>query len=126
MCAYVAGELEDGSQIDLQYGFPVVVRELMGWVAPLDTTAVEQDVYSVAVFEDGGEEGGHGLFRGEVRGIDCGFAAERLNGLLGGLVGCVALSLGVSIDGFERLVHVERAHLNKKDVCSCFGEGNGH
>lgn len=68
----------------------------------MNAAAVEKDVYSMAVFENGREKGAHGLFGGEVRGVDCNFSAERLDGLLGGLVGCVALSLGVSVDGLER------------------------
>jgi hypothetical protein len=38
----------------LEDGGPVVVGELVGRVAPLDAAAVEQDVDSVAVAEDGG------------------------------------------------------------------------
>lgn len=97
MRADIPGELEDGRQINLQHGFPVVVGKLVSGVAPLDTAAVEQNVYSMTVFEDSGKEGGDRSFGGEVRRVDCGFAAERLDGLPGGLVGCVALSLCVSV-----------------------------
>lgn len=55
MRANVARQLEYGRQVDLQHGFPVVVGELVRWVASLDAAAVEQDVDSMAVFEDGGE-----------------------------------------------------------------------
>ena len=84
MRADIPSELEDGRQVNLQHGFPVVVWKLVGRVTPLDTAAVEQDVYSVTVFEDGGDKGADGVLRGEVCGVDCGFAAERLDGVFDG------------------------------------------
>lgn len=55
-------------------------------MAFLDSAAVEQDVDSVAVFEDGGDEGGDGVVGGEVGRVDGGFATESLDGLFGFLV----------------------------------------
>lgn len=60
----------------------------------LDASAVEQDVDSVAVCENRGDEGGDGRGGGEVGGVDCGGATEGFDGLLGGLVACVALGNG--------------------------------
>lgn len=76
MRAYISSELEDRGQVDLQHCFPVVVWKLVCRVAPLDSAAVEQNVYPVAVFEDNGEEGSDRGFGGEVRGVDCSFATE--------------------------------------------------
>jgi hypothetical protein len=75
----------------LENGVPVFVWELMCGVSLLDAAAVEQDVYSVAVGEDAGNEGGDGGSRGEVCGVDCGFAAEGFDLLFGGLAAGVAL-----------------------------------
>ena len=50
MCADVAAECEDGCEVYLEDGLPVVVWELVRWVSLLDAAAVEQDVDSVAVF----------------------------------------------------------------------------
>jgi hypothetical protein len=36
----------------LQNGLPVFVWELVRWVPLLDAAAVEQDMYSVTVFQD--------------------------------------------------------------------------
>lgn len=107
MRAYITGELEDRGQVDLQYCFPVVIWELVCRVAPLDSAAVEQDVDPVAIFEDSREEGGDRGFGGEVRGVDCSFATERFNCLLGGLVGCVALSSGVSVSVSFKFVNMK-------------------
>lgn len=57
----------------------------------LDSAAVEQDVDSVPVLENGWDEGGDGGFGGEVGGVDCCFAAESLDGGLCGLIGRVSL-----------------------------------
>ena len=57
MRADVAAELEHGGEVYLEDGGPVGVREEVGWVPPLDAAAVEEDVDSVAVGEDGGGEG---------------------------------------------------------------------
>lgn len=60
-------------------------------VAFLNAAAIEQDVDSVTVFQDGGDERGDGGVGGEVCGVDCGFVAEGFDGLFCGLVGGVAL-----------------------------------
>jgi hypothetical protein len=86
--------LEDGGEIYLEDRIPVFIRELMSRVSLLDTAAVEQDVDSVAVGEDGGDEVADGSLGGEVRGVDCGFAAEGLDLLFGSLVAGVALEGG--------------------------------
>lgn len=106
MGAYVAAELEDGGEVYLEHGVPVGVGELVRWVPLLNAAAVEQDVDSVAVGEDGGDELGDGGRGGEVGDVDCGFSSEGFDGLLGGLVGSVAL--------------------DEEDVCACFCEGEGH
>lgn len=56
--AHVAAESEDRGEVYLEHGLPVVVGELVCWVALLDAAAVEEDVDSVAVGEDGGDQGG--------------------------------------------------------------------
>lgn len=126
MRAYIARELEYRGQVDLEYGFPVVVWKLVCRVAPLNSAAVEQDVYPVAVFEDSGEQRGDRGFGSEICGVDCSFATERFNCLLGGLVRSVALGLRVSVSVSFEFVGIERAYLDKKNVCSCFCECNGH
>lgn len=40
MCAYVAAELEDGGEIDLEDGVPVFVGKLMRGMPLLDAAAV--------------------------------------------------------------------------------------
>jgi hypothetical protein len=60
-------------------------------VSRLDSTTVQQDVDSVAVGEDFGGELGHAGIGREVGGVDCRFAAERLDCLFGLLVRLVAL-----------------------------------
>lgn len=57
MRADVAAEGEDRGEVDLQHGFPVVGGELVRRVAPLDAAAVDEDVDSVRVGEDAGDEG---------------------------------------------------------------------
>jgi hypothetical protein len=42
----------DCAEVDLQHFVPVVVRELVRRVAALNTTAVEENMDTVAVFED--------------------------------------------------------------------------
>ena len=101
MRAYVSAQHEDGSEVYLEDSFPVVVWELVGRMASLDAAAVNQDVDSMAVFEDGGDEGGDGGVGGEVCSVDCCFAAEGFDGLFGGLVGCVALGMGGEFLGYE-------------------------
>lgn len=49
----------------------------------LDAAAVEQDVDSMAVFQDGGCECRDGGLGGEVAGVYCCFAAEGFDCLLG-------------------------------------------
>lgn len=89
--ADIAAESEDGGEVDLEDGGPVVVGELVGGMALLDAAAVEEDVDSVAVCEDGGHERGDGRGGGEVGGVDCGGTAEGFDGGFGGLVACIAL-----------------------------------
>jgi hypothetical protein len=89
--ADVAAECEHCAEIDLQDGLPVVIWEEVRRVASLNAGAVEQDVYSVAVLQDLGDEGGDGLGGGEVGGVDCCFAAQGLDLLFCGLVGSVSL-----------------------------------
>jgi hypothetical protein len=79
----------------LENGLPVFVGELVCGMALLDATAVEQDVNSMAVFQDRWGEGGDGGVGGEVCGVDCGFAAEGFDGLFCCLVGVVALVIGL-------------------------------
>lgn len=62
---------------------PVIIGKLVCWVPLLNTAAVEQDVDSVAVFEDGGDKGGDGVVGGEVGGVDGSFATEFLDGSFG-------------------------------------------
>lgn len=97
MRSYVSAEREDRGEVYLKNGHPVIVGELVGGVASLDAAAVEQDVDSVAVLDDFGDEGGDGGVGGEVCGVDGCFASEGFDGLLGGLVGCVALRRGRSV-----------------------------
>lgn len=52
MCAYVAGECENCGKVYLENSLPVIIWELMGWVAALDSTAIEEDVDSMAVFKN--------------------------------------------------------------------------
>jgi len=47
-----AAEGEDCAEIDLEHFVPVVVGELVRGVTALDTTAVQENVDIVAVFED--------------------------------------------------------------------------
>jgi hypothetical protein len=91
VCAYVAAEREDGVQVDLEDFVPVVVGELMAWVAALDACAVDEDLDGVSCCEDGGCYGGYGGWVGELGGVDGRFAAELLDCLLGFGVGVVAL-----------------------------------
>lgn len=91
MGADVAAEGEDGGEVYLEDGLPVFVRELVRRVPLLDAAAVEEDVDCVAVFENLGDKRGDGVWGGEVGGVDCGFAVEGFDLLLGGLVGGVAL-----------------------------------
>jgi hypothetical protein len=98
VCANVAAQGEDGCEVYLEHGGPVVVGELVGWVPFLDPAAVEEDVDFVAVGEDGGDEGGYGGGGGEVRGVDCGGAAEGFDGGLGGLIAGVALGKGLECE----------------------------
>ena len=78
----------------MEHGVPVLIRELVRGMPLLDAAAVEQDVYSVAVGKDAGDEGGDGGFGGEVCSVDCGFAAEGLDLLFGSLVAGIALGRG--------------------------------
>lgn len=78
----------------MEHGVPVLVWELVRGMPLLDAAAVEQDVYSVAVGKDAGDEGGDGGFGGEVCSVDCGFAAEGLDLLFGSLVTGIALGRG--------------------------------
>lgn len=94
MCADIAAEREYGCEVYLEDVLPVCVGELVGWMARLDTAAVEQDVDSVAVGEDGRDERGDRGVGGEVCGVDFGGAAERFDGGFGGGVGGVALRVG--------------------------------
>lgn len=48
VCAYLAAQREDCREVYLQDFVPVVVRELVRWVAPLDAAAVEEDVDGLA------------------------------------------------------------------------------
>jgi hypothetical protein len=91
VCADVAAEREYGCEVHLQDVLPVCIGELVGWVPRLDAAAVEQDVDSVAVGEDGRDERGDGGVGGEVCGVDFCGAAEGFDGGFGGGVGCVAL-----------------------------------
>jgi hypothetical protein len=52
VCADFAAEGKDCAEVDLQHFVPVVVRELVRRVAALNTTAVEENMDTVAVFED--------------------------------------------------------------------------
>ena len=47
-----AAKGEDCAEIDLEHFVPVVVGELVRGVTALDTTAVQEDVDIVAVFEN--------------------------------------------------------------------------
>jgi len=47
-----AAEGEDCAEVDLEHFVPVVVGELVRGVTALDTTAVQENVDVVAVFED--------------------------------------------------------------------------
>ena len=52
MRADFATEGEDCAEVDLEHFVPVVVGELVRRVTALDTTAVQENVDIVAVFED--------------------------------------------------------------------------
>lgn len=52
MRADFAAEGEDCAEVDLEHFVPVVVGELVRGVTALDTTAVQENVDVVAVFED--------------------------------------------------------------------------
>ena len=125
MCAYVAAELEDGGEVHLEDSFPVFVWELVCRVPLLDAAAVEQDVDSVAVAEDGGYQGADGGLGGEVGSVDCGFAAEGFDLLFRGLVAGVALGGWLLVGGGDE-ERVERAYLDEENVCSCFCERESH
>jgi hypothetical protein len=84
--ADVAAESKDTCEVYLQDGLPVFVGELVGRVTALNAAAIQQDVDFVAVFEDCGDKGGDGFVRGEVAGVDLGFAVELFNGLFCGLI----------------------------------------
>lgn len=99
MCAYVPTELEDGGEVHLENRFPVAVWELVRWVPPLDSTAVEEDVDPVAVLEYGGSQGGDGGGGGEISGVDGCFTTERLDGLFCLLIG--GITLGKCINFFS-------------------------
>jgi hypothetical protein len=75
----------------LKDGIPVLVWELVCWMPLLDAAAVEQDVDSVTVGENGGYQGADGGFGGEVGGVYCGFAAEGFDLFFRCLVASVAL-----------------------------------
>lgn len=94
VCTDVAAESENRVEIYLEDRLPVGLWELVGGMSLLDAAAIEQNVDFVTVFEDGGDEGVDGFGRGEIAGIDLGFAAESFDGLFGGLVGRVPLDWG--------------------------------
>ena len=77
----IAAKCKHRSQVYLQHSVPIVVWELVGWMALLNTTAVEQDVDSVAVGEDLRRELRHRVVRREVCGVNCCFATEVLDGM---------------------------------------------
>lgn len=79
----------------MQNGLPVFVWELMRGMTLLNAAAVQQNVDSMTVFQDGGDESRYRGIGGEVYSVDSGFAAEGLDGLFCLLVGGVALE-GVS------------------------------
>jgi hypothetical protein len=56
MRANVTAECKDRRQIDLKHRLPILIWELMCWMPLLDATTVEQDVNSVPIFEDAGDE----------------------------------------------------------------------
>lgn len=89
--ADIAAEREHGAEVHLEYAIPVGDGELVCWVPRLDAGAVEKDVDLVAVFKDCGNELRDSVLGGEVAGVDLGFAAKRLDGRFGLLVGGVAL-----------------------------------
>jgi hypothetical protein len=92
VCADFATESEYCAEVDLQHFVPVVVGELVRRVAALDAAAVEEDMYTVAVFEDLWDKCVDRGGRGEVCGVDRCFAAQGFDGLFGGLVGLVTLA----------------------------------
>jgi hypothetical protein len=47
-----AAEGEDCAEVDLEHFVPVVVGKLVRGVAALDTTAIQENVDVVAIFED--------------------------------------------------------------------------
>lgn len=66
----VAAEREGRVEVDLQHLEEVGVGELLGGVAALDASAVDEDADLVAVGENGGDEGGDGGGGSEVGGVD--------------------------------------------------------
>lgn len=75
MGAYIAAECENSVEIYLQNEVPVAVWELVGWMSRLYAGAIQEDVDSVVVSEDLGDEFRDGGLRGQVCGVDCAFSA---------------------------------------------------
>ena len=95
VCADVTAKGEDGAEVYLEDGRPVICGEGGGRVADLDTGCVEEDVDGMAVGEDSRDESGDGGGEGEVCLVDGGFGVgEGVDGLFGEGVGEVSL-LGV-------------------------------
>jgi hypothetical protein len=60
VCAHVTAQRKHRCEVDLQNGGPVFVGELVRGMAFLDAAAVEQNVDSVAVCKDRGDQSGDG------------------------------------------------------------------
>jgi hypothetical protein len=121
--ADVAGEGEDGVEVDLHDLVEVVVWELVAGVAALDAGAVDEDADLVAVGEDLGDQGGDAGGGAEVGGVDFRLAAE-----LADLVSCGGdkfVTLGVLGELEGVLWGIWETDLDEEDVCAGLSEANG-
>lgn len=95
----ITAQHERGAQVRLQHLVPVVFREFVRRVAPLDTSSVEEDVDGV-IGEGGaggerGDDSGHGCGGGEVGDKDDALTAEGNYGIVGfSVVGVSLFSAG--------------------------------
>jgi hypothetical protein len=94
MSTHISAKRKYRVEVYVEHFIPILIGELVGWMASLNSSAVEQDVDFVAVGDNFFDQGGNGVARGEVGGVDFCFAAERLDLFACGLVGFVALGGG--------------------------------
>lgn len=90
----ISAQREYCIEIHLKDLIPVLIWELVCWMSSLDTAAVEQDMYVVAICYNPGDQSFNRLSRGKVCNVYLSLAAKLLNGLFRFLVGLIPLSLG--------------------------------